>query len=382
MSEYQYYEWQTIDRPLTSAQQAEVDQLSSHIYVTSTRAQVDYSWGDFKHDPLDVLADYFDAYLYMANWGSLNLAFRFPQNLLNVAEIEPYLDEDHVTLEQRKGYYILAFDMEDESSYADWIEPEGMLGALASLRNDILRGDYRVLYLAWLRATELRSGYYYEDEYGDEIEDEDETEEPPIPAGLNRLTAALKAFVEWSELDPILLEAAVKSAPPAQSDAEINWGAAIAKLSRSECEDFLRRLVADEAHLSLSLRRHLAQKTGDSPKSKTPPRRTVAELIEAQQMLEEAEAQRQAEEKRRRIEARLAGLMENEEAIWSEVANLLNRSYQPNDYDTAAKQLAELHQLAEHRQALPAFRQRLDQLLLPFRRRSSLMSRLKQKGLL
>ena len=38
MSEYQYYEWQTMDRALTATEQAAVNKLSSHIDVTSTRA--------------------------------------------------------------------------------------------------------------------------------------------------------------------------------------------------------------------------------------------------------------------------------------------------------------------------------------------------------
>ncbi len=80
MSEYQYYEWQTIDRPLTDQEQAEVNRLSSHIEVSPTGAWVEYSWGDFKHDPKRVLAQYFDAFLYVTNWGSRELLFRFPKN--------------------------------------------------------------------------------------------------------------------------------------------------------------------------------------------------------------------------------------------------------------------------------------------------------------
>jgi hypothetical protein len=52
MSEYQYYEWQTIDRALSARQLAEVEQLSNRMdVVTSTQAVVTYSWGSFKHDP-------------------------------------------------------------------------------------------------------------------------------------------------------------------------------------------------------------------------------------------------------------------------------------------------------------------------------------------
>ena len=91
MSEYQYYEWHTLDRPLTPEEQTAVNELSSHIDVTSSRAVVTYSWGDFKHDPRQVLARYFDAFLYLANWGSKRLAFRFPKGLLDPRPIEPYL---------------------------------------------------------------------------------------------------------------------------------------------------------------------------------------------------------------------------------------------------------------------------------------------------
>ncbi|MBI5349435.1 MAG: hypothetical protein HZB77_09005 [Chloroflexi bacterium] len=73
MSEYQYYEWQTLDRPLTEEEQDAVNGLSSHIDVSSTNAVVTYEWSDFKHDPLKVLAKYFDAHLYLANWGSRRL---------------------------------------------------------------------------------------------------------------------------------------------------------------------------------------------------------------------------------------------------------------------------------------------------------------------
>lgn len=56
MSEFQYFEWQTVNRLLTEEEQTAVSRLSSHIDVSSSRAAVTYSWGDFKHDPRQVLA--------------------------------------------------------------------------------------------------------------------------------------------------------------------------------------------------------------------------------------------------------------------------------------------------------------------------------------
>lgn len=43
MSEYQYYEWQTVDRLLTETEQDAVRNLSSHIEVSSSRAVVTYA---------------------------------------------------------------------------------------------------------------------------------------------------------------------------------------------------------------------------------------------------------------------------------------------------------------------------------------------------
>src|SRR6266540_7322734 len=102
MSEYQYYEWQTIDRPLNAREQAEVNGLSSHMdTVTSTQAIVTYSWGDFKHDPKQVLLKYFDAFLYDSNFGVRELIFRLPKKLVDVDLFQPYLIEDRVMLEER-----------------------------------------------------------------------------------------------------------------------------------------------------------------------------------------------------------------------------------------------------------------------------------------
>ena len=115
MSEYQCYEWQTLDRPLTPEERAAVNRLSSHIEVTSSQAVVTYSWSDFRHDPIQVLVRCFDTFLrspgspselYLANWGSKRLAFRFPKGLLDPRPIEPYLWEDCIELEPIGDYLI------------------------------------------------------------------------------------------------------------------------------------------------------------------------------------------------------------------------------------------------------------------------------------
>jgi hypothetical protein len=180
MSEYHYYEWQTIDRPLSSSEREAVSRLSSHMEtVTSTQAIVSYSWGDFKHDPRQVLLQYFDAHLYLANWGTRRLLFRFPKSVIDSQAILPYCREDFLTLELEGSYYILEFSLDDEEPGDEWLEATGDLGKLIPIREQILQGDYRTLYLSWLKAVSME----------DPEEDNPETE-PPIPAGLGKLNSS------------------------------------------------------------------------------------------------------------------------------------------------------------------------------------------------
>jgi hypothetical protein len=166
MSEYQYYEFQTIDRPLTAEQQAEMRRLSSRVALSASRAAFNYSYGDFRGDPLKVLEQHFDALLYIANWGSKQLAFRFPIGALTLEQLQPYLlgdEESYVgDVHLSKQHLVLNLEIREEEGYG-WIEGDGLLDQLISLREAILRGDLRALYLFWLRCAAERTGYADDD---------------------------------------------------------------------------------------------------------------------------------------------------------------------------------------------------------------------------
>jgi hypothetical protein len=67
MSEYQYYEFQAIDRPLTDEEQQAVARLSSRVHPHPRQAVFVYHWSNFPADPAKILVKYYDAMLYMAN---------------------------------------------------------------------------------------------------------------------------------------------------------------------------------------------------------------------------------------------------------------------------------------------------------------------------
>ncbi len=370
MSSFQYYEWQTIDRPLTAQERAGVEGLSSHIDVSTTRAQVDYSWGDFKHDPKQVLIRYFDAFLYWTNWGSKQLVFRFPAHLLDLKRIESYCVHRYIVLKRVDDVCVLEINLDEEDSW-DWIEPEGQLGMLSPLRNDILQGDYRALYLAWLKAMEILSGYEL---------DENEPE-PSVPPGLKKLSAELKAFVEFIELDAFLLQAAAIASPKTAPPSERLLKEAVASLSRAECDDFLLRLLRNEPHLHLTLNHRLQQMSSVSSQQETTQTpRTLGTLIAASEALEHIELKRRqaaAESKRLR---KLDDLALRKDKLWLEVERQIE-TYQPKAYDAAVATLKQLRDLAEHQGNTPAFQKRITALHERYSRRTGLRSRMRDAGL-
>jgi hypothetical protein len=89
MSEYQYYEFQAIDRPLSEADRQALRDLSTRARITATSFTNSYEWGDFKGDPAKLMERWFDLHLYLANWGSRRLMIRLPKRAGRSARPRP-----------------------------------------------------------------------------------------------------------------------------------------------------------------------------------------------------------------------------------------------------------------------------------------------------
>jgi hypothetical protein len=90
VSEYQYYEFLAIDRPLEAHEQAEVRSLSTRARITATSFVNEYHWGDFRGDPSRLMERYYDAHLYVANWGTHRVMFGIPVDLLALELVEDF----------------------------------------------------------------------------------------------------------------------------------------------------------------------------------------------------------------------------------------------------------------------------------------------------
>jgi hypothetical protein len=388
VSEYQYYEFLALDRPLSTAEQAEVRQLSTRARITATSFTNEYHWGDFRGSPDELMRRYYDAHLYFANWGTHRVMFRLPRTLLDPGVAEQYCVDPQVSVSATRDHVILDMTSEDEAGY--WEEDlEGSLSAIVGARSELAAGDLRPLYLAWL------SGYGTWERDEDAFDDEDEDiVEPPVPAGLGSLTASQRALTDFLRVDADLLDVAAAASPalPEVRDDPHALAAHIAGIPASEKDRLLGLVAADQAtRARTELLRGFRGQPGDEGDSR--PRRTVAELLDTawehrQQREQRAAAQQAAEQalrEQQRAEARrkrLDELARDPEAAWAEAERLINTKA-PAQYDAAVTLLKDLHELARRSGGQShEFGRRYAALRQAHSRKPSLITRLDRAGLI
>jgi hypothetical protein len=339
--------------------------------LTPYQAIFVYHYGDFPAEADEILANYFDAMIYLANWGTRRLMFRFPESVVNIKEIEQYCFQELISLDIVNGYVVLDINFYDENSCA-WIEDNDWLSLFLPLRHDLMQQDYRLLYLAWLKAITLEPPDEREEEYI----------HPPVPTGLKHLSQPLSDFVELLEVDEFLVRVAAKFSPESKKITKTALQDALSKLTQDECRDFLLRLAQNEPNLSAQLKRRLEefinQDSGD-PLEKTDRLPVLALLNQAERERElEAEKQKALEEAKRKQE--LEKLSKQEPQLWKEVDTLIAKK-QIKAYDEAVNILVELKKLAEYQGTGPRFQGKINQLHKTHTRLPGLKARMHSNGL-
>lgn len=372
MSEYQRYEFMTVERPLTGEQLDAVEALSSHIEATSTHAIIEYNWGDFKHDPIDVLRKYFDGFLYWANWGSPQLAFRFPPGILPANLIEGYDLDDFVTFTRKANYDILDIQFGEMEAPDEWTEYE--LGSLIAIRDELMEGDLRGLYIVWLAAQRMIQGY----EEDEEIEEEDyEITVPPVPPGFSTLTAAQYALAELLQLPEELLVATAQHSEAAVSSANDDFASWVRLLSQERQQEYLVRLAHNEPGLSRILARELREVGQD----KSGIRPSAGEHVTYATLQSESRTIKGRLEREKREQERLARLRhlqeihDHQDSYWNQINQAVERS-SGSGYDEALKLLIELRDSANQFNETQKFQDRFRSWVRSHLRRPALVKRL------
>lgn len=363
MSEYQYYEFRAVDRPLTEGEMDELRSLSSRATITPTSFQNEYNYGDFRGDPAVLMRKYFDAFVYVTNWGTRQVMLRLPASLVPLGTAKRYAIEPGVRVHTSRDHVILEFALEEGEP--EWEEGKGWLDSLLPLRDEIARGDLRALYIGWLGTVWA----------GDEEDEAEARREPAVPSGLKQLSAPLRKLIEFLHVDPDLVAAAAERSEDAEEKPE----------SMHEREVWLRRLPEDDKNLLLlqvmrgegmEARTRLLQKFRQDTAH---PRmlaegggRTMGELLaaavehrEKRRQQEKAQAARERERRSREEalarEKHLRDLARYPEAAWLQIESLLEVRRGP-EYDQAARTVMDLAEVARREGTMPEFAVRVKQL--------------------
>ncbi|HVJ95129.1 MAG TPA: hypothetical protein VM580_35370 [Labilithrix sp.] len=223
---------------------------------------------------------------------------------------------------RRAGAFVvldLWSDDEERGDEEEWFEG-GRLATLTPLRAQLLQGDLRVPYVAWL--SSVQSGDVNENDC-----------EPPVPPGLSDPAAPIVSLAEFLRIDCDLMAAAAEAsrAPEGNSKELRAWAKA---LPAAEKDRWLLRAV-DNPDAALGAELHAAFRKGRSSGSSEVRRTVGALLARANELRERREATGAVKRARARAVAARARdqalhrLAKRKESAWAELESLVDaRAYE------------------------------------------------------
>jgi hypothetical protein len=372
MSEYQYYEFAAIDGPISDEGLRYARSCSSRANVSRVRWQNTYSFGDF-HGSIDTLLKHYDAHFYIANWGTVRLGLAFPTGVLSGKTLQPYLrggegHEQTLRLKEMRDRCIVWWERHEEGGWG-WTEGDGLIDQLIGVREELMRGDYRALFLGWLADF-----------------DPDEWQDPedsavvmaPVPAGLNQLSPAQAALIEQFPVDPDALTVAAEFSR-ANTPDRIPMASALEGLSVSEMRELLARVAEGGGSGVMAELTRLTFPPAQAPADQTMRCNDfAAKVIEARSIRLKKEAKAAAAEQRRKAESRrqhLASVMRRTDTVWSGLDALLEQKV-ASAYDQAATQLQELRDAYTQAGDRAGFNQKISEFRNRYSNRPAMLRRI------
>jgi len=380
MSEYQYYEFLAIDRPLTSEEMSTLRRLSTRADITPISFTNEYQWGDFKGDPDDLMRRYFDAHIYVANWMTAIFMVRLPIEAISKKTAETMAVDGILDFEATQTHWVITWSLHESENYDRFgmEDGRGWMARLVPMRDELLRGDIRSLYIGWLAAVT-----------GEMMDDDDM--EPLSVEGLGNLTAAQQALAEFIEVDEDLLAGAGIGSSAPQDEAAMQKEAEdwLGGFPRDEVTAVLKLLLegrGQQAERTLKNRFAAWRRSLRGERTETP-RRTVGELrnnVEPAKKirLEQKKRERKKREvkRRRKREAYLETLAKDFSKAWRAVQQNVERGSGPA-YDEACHALVDISEAYSVHASRKTFRQKLNKFMAGHMRRKALIHRLIKAGI-
>ncbi len=209
----------------------------------------------------------------------------------------------------------------------DYFDFDRMVTHLPKIREGLMSGDTRVLYLGWLACNW-----------------DEESIEPPVPAGLGKLPPELDELVDFYELDRDLLAAANGQSPklPGQAAREPDVDDWLANQNLETLRALMRRVLQDDA---AAVRAESLAAMRDQSGKATWPANNSGRALEELRMLANAKAdqrkKREQASEQRKLEKRFAKIRQDPSAAFADAEKLI-QSRSTENYFKAARLLAEL----------------------------------------
>jgi len=378
VSEYQYLEFLAIDRPLTQRELDKLRAISSRAQITPVSFVNEYSWGGLKADSRDFMRHLFDVHVFLANWGDAILMVRLPREAIDQKTLEAFCASPHLEFETLEEHWLLTWSLGDTEDYDRFghVEGTGWMARLAPLREELLRGDLRSLYIGWLRAVTTE-------------ETAPDALEPLALQGLGQLTVAQQVLAEYLEVDVDLLAGVSGGSQTngTQAEDEAALEAWLDELPKTEVRGYLRQMLDGQgASAERALKRHHAAWQAQSAPTQRVRRRVVelwqlAEQAKSVRLIEEAKARRQAEaERKRQRDAWLANLAADFPQAWKTAHDEASKGH-AHAYDAACRQLVDLRDAYNQHATPTAFQTEFQKFMTEHLRRRALVQRLVKAGL-
>lgn len=315
-----------------------MERQSSRAEFTKWEYKVEYHYSSFRGNVDGMLGNGYDIFLTYSNYGLREIRMRLPNGMPFPKRVwSQYITEGLEWTADKSGKAgILRLSPYLDDGYDPRWDFEEGLDAAAKLREMLITGDLRALYVLWL-CTSMASRY-----------DDEPVMEPPVPHGLDTFPRDAAGLLGFFEADGLLVDAAAIGIPGfdaqgARGDLVQAW---LTTVSDSRRNEIIQRLVTDDP---VVVKAELLAEIRDSQQAVTwpvePPKRTLAQL------LQECELLRQKEDEKQRKQAAAQAKRDAAKAEKQRQARMAEMKAAPESWLRKTSELVEARGTANYREA-------------------------------
>jgi hypothetical protein len=387
VSESQSVVFQAVDGPLNDKQLEFAQRQSTRAEVSRWSFSVEYNYGSFRGDVDGLLRQGYDVYLQHANYGVREIRLRLPSGMPFAEGVwSKYVDGEQLSWKgdtNGRGGILSLHPFHEPDDLAEVWETQKYLDAAIHVRERLINGDLRALYLLWLCAANNANN------------NPAEMIEPPVPHGIAESTTYGGELLTFFGLDPLLLVAAGSGVAPAPEAESRNRPVAqwVKSLDSQLAKEVLQRMlvgdtVSEKARLLAEIRdSQIPEEWPTSDKQ-----RSLDDLLRATETLRagedakqtrkaQAEAKQEAAKAARERASRMKEMLKDPD-LWLREAERLVDAKGTHNYKAAADILYDLREAVGDDEGDRITRRHAAHLAKKHPTLNLLKSSLRQRGLL